>query len=65
MKKVDIQAQLAAGGIYLGEPVPCLDIDECAENVGICSGKNEACASTEGSYECHCKTGFTLFMNAA
>ena len=34
-----------------------LDIDECAADTDGC---NQICTNTEGSFECSCRSGFTL-----
>lgn len=41
-----------------------LDIDECTETPGICTGSNErgsvisGCTNTPGSWECNCAKGY-------
>lgn len=35
-----------------------VDINECDEDTNAC-GQNSDCLNTEGSYECHCSTGYT------
>ena len=37
--------------------LPCVDIDECNENPGIC-GSNSICTNKNPSYSCECDTGF-------
>ena len=37
----------------------CVDIDECAENPGICG--NGTCVNTEGSYDCDCDPGYVFY----
>eukprot|EP01060_Flectonema_neradi_P041360 TRINITY_DN979_c0_g2_i1.p1 TRINITY_DN979_c0_g2~~TRINITY_DN979_c0_g2_i1.p1 ORF type:complete len:374 (+),score=82.22 TRINITY_DN979_c0_g2_i1:67-1188(+) len=39
--------------------LPCVNIDECSENVNIC-GLNSVCTDTSGSYDCKCDDGFEL-----
>ena len=36
----------------------CIDIDECATSTHDC---NQACANTEGSFECVCRVGFRQY----
>lgn len=35
------------------------DIDECASDRNACAS-NQNCINTLGSFECECKTGFTV-----
>lgn len=39
----------------------CIDIDECEEDHGICL--NGQCRNEEGSYDCHCNSGYHLSKN--
>lgn len=36
----------------------CIDIDECSKDPGICL--NGKCENKEGSYQCHCHSGYRL-----
>ncbi|XP_032997294.1 protein disulfide isomerase CRELD1 isoform X1 [Lacerta agilis] len=44
---------------YRRDGVKCLDVDECAGDMEepICTGANEACENTDGSYRCVCAEG--------
>ncbi|XP_028303304.1 cysteine-rich with EGF-like domain protein 1 [Gouania willdenowi] len=46
-----------ASGYRLTGP-RCSDIDECGEHTLACSGLNEFCINTEGSFRCDCAKGF-------
>ncbi len=35
----------------------CIDIDECAEKIDMCS---QNCSNTKGSYSCSCQQGYQL-----
>ncbi|KAH0630326.1 hypothetical protein JD844_013256 [Phrynosoma platyrhinos] len=45
---------------YRRDGVKCLDVDECAGEVEepVCTGANEACENTDGSYRCVCAEGY-------
>ncbi|XP_042310208.1 protein disulfide isomerase CRELD1 [Sceloporus undulatus] len=45
---------------YQRDGVKCLDVDECAGEVEepVCTGANEACENTDGSYRCVCVEGY-------
>ncbi|MCP9257598.1 Nidogen-like protein [Dirofilaria immitis] len=38
----------------------CIDLDECAEGIVVCSGNKNStiCVNTDGSYECRCAPGY-------
>ncbi|CRK94788.1 CLUMA_CG008282, isoform A [Clunio marinus] len=40
------------------ESETCVDIDECSEHHNVCL--NGHCENTEGSYRCHCHSGYEL-----
>ncbi|XP_025020634.1 cysteine-rich with EGF-like domain protein 1 isoform X2 [Python bivittatus] len=44
---------------YRRDGVKCLDVDECAGEVEepVCTGANEVCENTDGSYRCVCAEG--------
>uniref|UniRef100_A0A1I7YRE8 BPTI/Kunitz inhibitor domain-containing protein n=1 Tax=Steinernema glaseri TaxID=37863 RepID=A0A1I7YRE8_9BILA len=42
---------------FLGNGQQCLDIDECAQDPGLCHEK-AYCMNTEGSYYCECQLGY-------
>ena len=36
------------------------DINECMINEQACSGQNEICNNTEGSFQCDCQPGYII-----
>ncbi|XP_006900870.1 PREDICTED: EGF-like module-containing mucin-like hormone receptor-like 3 [Elephantulus edwardii] len=38
----------------------CTDIDECAPPISVYCGVNAKCLNTEGSFQCHCTSGYKL-----
>ncbi|XP_060069782.1 hemicentin-1-like [Ylistrum balloti] len=46
---------------YIPSQHTCLDVDECAEDPGICQHK---CINTEGSFKCACPKGYKVSRNA-
>ncbi|XP_070570252.1 adhesion G protein-coupled receptor L4-like [Ptychodera flava] len=51
-------------GYWSASPFPqCTDIDECLEDMDLCSPyeTDRYCANTIGSYHCHCQDDFHLF----
>ncbi|XP_020789920.2 protein disulfide isomerase CRELD1 [Boleophthalmus pectinirostris] len=51
------QCRKCAPGYRLTGP-KCLDIDECSVLVLACSGLDEICTNTEGSFRCDCAKGY-------
>uniref|UniRef100_A0A8D1PIE3 Adhesion G protein-coupled receptor E2 n=1 Tax=Sus scrofa TaxID=9823 RepID=A0A8D1PIE3_PIG len=50
-----------SGQIYFTFPLEtCKDIDECKPPINIYCGVNAKCQNTEGSFYCHCITGYRL-----
>lgn len=45
-------------GYTKSEENDCQDVDECHMTEGVCSGPNERCINTLGSYKCECNDGF-------
>lgn len=45
---------------YQRDGVKCLDVDECASGMEepVCTGANEVCENTDGSYRCVCAEGY-------
>lgn len=39
-------------------PLPSSDVNECAENPGVCA--NGHCVNTDGSFRCECPFGYSL-----
>lgn len=39
-------------------PPPPADVNECAENPGVCT--NGLCVNTDGSFRCECPFGYSL-----
>lgn len=40
------------------QPLPSSDVNECAENPGVCASGH--CVNTDGSFRCECPFGYSL-----
>ncbi|KAI6214115.1 Sushi, von Willebrand factor type A, EGF and pentraxin domain-containing protein 1 [Aphelenchoides besseyi] len=41
----------------------CRDLDECVEDLAICTAKSTSCVNLEGGYACQCLNGFKPQLN--
>ncbi|GFO44472.1 cysteine-rich with egf-like domain protein 2 [Plakobranchus ocellatus] len=50
--------ECSTGFTFNEDSTECLDDNECSADPSLCSGENEMCKNTPGTYECVCQTGF-------
>ena len=53
-------SHLVSDSLFSPPPPPKSDVNECAGEAEepVCTGANEACENTDGSYRCICAEGY-------